>query len=67
VILALKQRKLCVPRDLAVAGFGDEYIASLLKPSLTALDLDSHHIGQQAARLFLERIHQKEFFDPALV
>lgn len=64
IIRALKQRGRRVPEDVAVAGFGDEYLASLLEPGLTTVDLHPDHMGQQAARLFLEQVHQKKMFRP---
>ena len=64
IMLALKQRGLHIPNDMAVVGFGDEYLAGLLEPGLTTVNLHPHRIGQQAARLFLEQVRQKEQFQP---
>lgn len=58
----LKRRGLHIPNDVAVAGFGDELLAGLLEPGLTTVNLHPHRIGQQAAQLFLEQVHQKEPF-----
>nr|GFA99338.1 xylan 1,4-beta-xylosidase [Tanacetum cinerariifolium] len=44
--------------------FGDEFLAHLIEPSLTTVDLHPYHIGQQAASLFLEQMAQKEDFTP---
>jgi len=64
LILALKQRNLRVPQDVAIVGFGDEFLAALIEPGLTTIDLHPYRIGQQAARLFLEQVQQKEHFQP---
>ena len=64
IMAALKRRGLHIPNDVAVAGFGDELLAGLLEPGLTTVNLHPHRIGQQAARLFLEQVHQKEQFHP---
>ncbi|QNE39659.1 substrate-binding domain-containing protein [Hymenobacter sp. NBH84] len=64
LILALKQRNLRVPQDVAIVGFGDEFLAALIEPGLTTIDLHPYRIGQQAARLFLEQVQQKENFQP---
>ncbi|MBC6610000.1 LacI family DNA-binding transcriptional regulator [Hymenobacter sp. BT507] len=64
LILALKQRNLRVPQDVAIVGFGDEFLAALIEPGLTTIDLHPYRIGQQAARLFLEQMQQKESFQP---
>ena len=64
LIVALKKRGRRVPEDMAIAGFGDEFLASLIEPGLTTVDLHPYRIGQQAARLFLEQIEQQERFQP---
>jgi DNA-binding LacI/PurR family transcriptional regulator len=64
LLLALKKRGLRVPQDMAVVGFGDEFMAAMIEPGLTTVDLHPYRIGQQAARLFLEQVQQKELFQP---
>ena len=64
LLVALKKRGLRVPQDVAVAGFGDEFMASMIEPGLTTVNLHPYRIGQQAARLFLEQVQQKEHFQP---
>jgi LacI family transcriptional regulator len=64
LLVALKKRGVRVPEDMAVVGFGDEFMASMIEPGLTTVDLHPYRIGQQAARLFLEQVRQKEDFRP---
>jgi LacI family transcriptional regulator len=64
LLVALKKRGIRVPEDMAVVGFGDEFMASMIEPGLTTVDLHPYRIGQQAARLFLEQVRQKEDFRP---
>ena len=64
LMLALRQRGVRVPEDMAIVGFGDEFLASLIEPGLTTVDLHPFRIGQQAASLFLEQMTQKEDFQP---
>ncbi|TGE06195.1 LacI family DNA-binding transcriptional regulator [Hymenobacter fodinae] len=64
LLVALKQRGIRVPDDMAVVGFGDEFMASMIEPGLTTVNLHPYRIGQQAARLFLEQVRQKESFQP---
>jgi DNA-binding LacI/PurR family transcriptional regulator len=64
LLLALRQRGVRVPADMAIVGFGDEFLATLIEPGLTTVDLHPFRIGQQAARLFLEQMAQKELFEP---
>jgi len=64
LILALRSRGQRVPEDMAIVGFGDEFLASLIEPGLTTVDLHPYRIGQQAARLFLEQVQLQERFQP---
>lgn len=64
LLVALKKRGLRVPQDMALVGFGDEFMASMIEPGLTTVDLHPYRIGQQAARLFLEQVRLKEDFKP---
>jgi DNA-binding LacI/PurR family transcriptional regulator len=64
LLVALKKRGLRVPHDMAVVGYGDEFMAAMIEPALTTVDLHPYRIGQQAARLFLEQVQQKEHFQP---
>ncbi|SNC61125.1 transcriptional regulator, LacI family [Hymenobacter gelipurpurascens] len=64
LLVALKKRGIRVPDDIAVVGFGDEFMASMIEPGLTTVNLHPYRIGQQAARLFLEQVGQKENFQP---
>ena len=45
--------------------YGDEFMASMIEPGLTTVNLHPYRIGQQAARLFLEQVEQKENFKPS--
>ncbi|UOG76214.1 substrate-binding domain-containing protein [Hymenobacter tibetensis] len=64
IMLELKRRGLRVPQDVAVVGFGDEFLAALVEPGLTTVNLHPYRLGQHAARLFLEQIQQRDLFKP---
>ena len=64
LLVALKKRRIRVPQDVAVVGFGDEFMAAMIEPALTTVDLHPYRIGQQAARLILEQLQLKELFQP---
>ncbi|MCC3158573.1 substrate-binding domain-containing protein [Hymenobacter sp. 15J16-1T3B] len=64
IMQALKQRGLRIPEDIAVVGYGDEFLAAMIEPALTTVNLHPYRLGQQAARLFLEQVQQKEKFQP---
>jgi LacI family transcriptional regulator len=64
VMAELKRRGITIPQQVAVVGFGDELLASMIEPSLTTVNLHPQRIGQQAAQLFLEQVAQQEHFQP---
>lgn len=55
-IEAAQARGLRVPEDLAVAGFDDIYVASLVRPALTTVGHAATVLGNTAAGLLLDRI-----------
>lgn len=48
-IMECHRMGLVVPRDIAIAGFGDYEIASVSQPGITTVNVDSYGIGAQAA------------------
>lgn len=54
-IRAAQERNFRVPEDLSVTGFGDFYIAQMLRPSLTTARLPLAEMGGSAARA-LDRV-----------
>jgi LacI family transcriptional regulator len=55
-IMALKERGVRVPEDVAVVGFANEPYASMITPTLTSVDQHSREVGQAAAKLFFEEL-----------
>ncbi|MGM0551372.1 MAG: LacI family DNA-binding transcriptional regulator [Bacteroidota bacterium] len=56
---AAKELHKRIPRDIAISGFTDSFIATLTDPPLTSVDQKGFLMGQQAARLLLNRISGK--------
>ncbi len=56
VLSALDEMGLAVPDDIAVVGFDDVPLASLVHPALTTVRQPAQEIGRQAATYLLERI-----------
>ncbi|MFN8357077.1 MAG: LacI family DNA-binding transcriptional regulator [Spirosomataceae bacterium] len=58
--VALKKRKVRIPKDVALIGFNNEPIASLLTPTLSSVVQPIDEIGRTAARLLLNQLNYKE-------
>jgi DNA-binding LacI/PurR family transcriptional regulator len=56
-MLALKERGLRIPEDVAIVGFNDEPIMSLMTPKLSSVAQPAFEMGRRATRLFIEQIH----------
>jgi DNA-binding LacI/PurR family transcriptional regulator len=55
-LAAIHQRKLRVPKDVAVVGFDDLPWAEALDPPLTVVRQPAYEVGRQAMELLLKRI-----------
>lgn len=51
---ALRDARIHVPEDLAVAGFDDIPIAQYLSPALTTVRVDAYALGQRAVQLWMQ-------------
>ncbi|MER7282373.1 LacI family DNA-binding transcriptional regulator [Dactylosporangium sp. NPDC000244] len=73
VLNAVHEAGLRIPEDLSVAGYDNTTVAAMGPISLTSIDQDGHLMGDNAARLLLERIERKRdravllSFSPTLV
>jgi DNA-binding LacI/PurR family transcriptional regulator len=56
VLQALQDRRIEVPTEMAVVGFGDTPSAALLRSPLTVVAQPAREIGTTSARLMLERL-----------
>jgi DNA-binding LacI/PurR family transcriptional regulator len=71
-LLAVRQRKVKVPRELSLVGFDDARWARYLEPPLTVVSQPAELMGQKAAQLLLTRLHgrttpQTIVFEPELI
>ncbi len=55
----LKMAGIKIPEDIAIVGFNNDPIASLIEPKLTTIDYPSQLIGETAARQLLEMLPGK--------
>jgi len=58
VLLAIRERKLRIPNDIALASFDDTTWAQLLEPALTVIKQPTYEIGRTAAELLIKRIQE---------
>jgi LacI family transcriptional regulator len=59
-ILAIKEKGLRIPEDVAVVGFSNYFFAQITDPSLTSVDQPGFEMGQEAARLLIRQIELKD-------
>ncbi|AKX94851.1 hypothetical protein MTHERMOG20_07750 [Moorella thermoacetica] len=60
VIHAARELGLRVPKDLAVVGYDDIELASLVTPPLTTIHQPRYEIGSMAAWSLIQQIENKE-------
>jgi LacI family transcriptional regulator, gluconate utilization system Gnt-I transcriptional repressor len=64
VLDELQRRRIRVPDDIAVIGFGDLDFAADLMPSLTTVKIDGGVIGRQAAKFLMQRARGEKIKNP---
>lgn len=55
-MMALRQRGLRIPKDVAVLGFDDIPVAKLVYPALSSVAQDQQALGRRAAEMVFERL-----------
>ena len=61
-IKAAKEYNLRIPGDIAIAGFDNVYLGTLIDPSLTTVDVPAYEIGKTAIKNTLRLLQKKEDF-----
>ncbi len=64
MIMSLKQKRVKIPDEIALAAFGDDLLASMIEPSLTVYNQFPFTVGQEAATILIDNIINKETFVP---
>lgn len=65
--MAIKDKGLRMPEDIALVGFNDEPITSLLFPSISSVSQPAFEMGKMAARLFIEQLNSDEEYENKVV
>lgn len=60
VMDAIKDNRLRIPDDVAVAGFGNDRMSNLVEPKLTTVELPYHKMGVYGARLLLDLMEDEK-------
>ena len=58
--MTIKEHGLKIPADIALAGFSNTNMTSLLDPPLTTVEQPSYEIGKTAAQLLMEQINSND-------
>jgi DNA-binding LacI/PurR family transcriptional regulator len=63
----IKKVGLKIPEDIALAGFTDEFHATVVEPPLTSIIHPTFEMGQEAARLVIDQIEKENPHSPRQV
>lgn len=65
-MVAIKEKGLKIPQDIAIVGFSNWFFGELMDPSLTTIDQPGFEMGQEAARLLIKQIdmREKDLYEP---
>lgn len=66
-LLAIKERGLCCPCDIAVIGFDDHPWAAVSNPPLTVIRQPSRRVGQTAAEMLIDLINGQVLSEPRIL
>jgi LacI family transcriptional regulator len=58
-MVAIKEKGIKIPDDIAIIGFSNWFIGELMEPSLSTIDQPGFEMGQEAARLLIRQIELK--------
>jgi LacI family transcriptional regulator len=61
-MLALKNKKIAIGKEIGVVGFTDDPLCTIITPSLTTVAEPAFQIGKSSCELLLKHIKKKNFF-----
>lgn len=65
-MMAIKEKGLRIPEDIAIVGFSNWFFGEVMDPSLTSVDQPGFEMGQEAARMLIKQIESKDKGEPVL-
>jgi DNA-binding LacI/PurR family transcriptional regulator len=57
-IKAIHENGLMIPEDIKVVGFDNTFVASMVEPSLTTINVPKYKMGVEAVEMLVKRINQ---------
>jgi LacI family transcriptional regulator len=66
IMMYLKQKKIKIPEEICVAGFGNDPMGEVIEPGLTTYNSNTLKIGETAGELFFEQVLAGENFKPKI-
>ncbi|KEY54307.1 transcriptional regulator [Agrobacterium tumefaciens] len=63
-LMEARRRKLSIPKDFGVIGFGESDIAAEIPPGLTTVGIDSAQLGKIVGEMLLNRLSKGEIAAP---
>jgi len=56
-LLSLKQRGIRIPEDIAIVGFNNDLIATVVEPNLSTINYPGYEMGEVAARHLIDHLN----------
>ncbi|MDD3893122.1 MAG: substrate-binding domain-containing protein, partial [Bacteroidales bacterium] len=60
VLKTLQRNGIKVPADVSVVGFGNDYIAEMIEPTLTTVSQPGFTMGERAMQMLIDRINNEK-------
>jgi len=61
-MIAVKQKGLKVPKDVAIVGFSNSLISTVTDPPITSVEQKGYEMGKKAAEMLIRRLDAKELY-----
>jgi LacI family transcriptional regulator len=58
----LKERHIKIPKEMGVVGFANESFGKYISPTLTTIDQQTIHMGEEAAKLFVKLMDSENIY-----
>ncbi len=58
----LKEQQIKIPKEMGVVGFANESFGKYISPSLTTIDQQTIHMGEEAAKLFIKLMDRDNIY-----